>query len=90
METKGTNRRTCLVDVICGIIPVTEVKNSVQRSIIMARPSQGDTSISHANNALASHGMVLNRASKRYMRGGEGHRSTFYKNKNADLLFKSS
>ena len=70
METEGTNRRTCLVDAICGIIPVNEVKNSVRRSIIMAMPSQGDTSISHANNALASHGMVLNRASKRYMRGG--------------------
>ena len=70
METEGTNRRTCLVDAICGIIPVNEVKNSVRRSIIMAMPSQGDTSISHANNALASHGMVLNRASKRYMREG--------------------
>ena len=70
LETEGTNRRTCLVDAICGIIPVNEVKNSVRRSIIMAMPSQGDTSISHANNALASHGMVLNRASKRYMREG--------------------
>ena len=70
METEGTNRRTCLVDAICGIIPVNEVKNSVRRSIIMAMPSQGDTSISHANNALASHGMVLNRASKRYIREG--------------------
>ena len=70
METEGTNRRTCLVDAICGIIPVNEVKNSVRRSIIMAMPSQGDTSISHANNALASHGMVLNRASVRYRREG--------------------
>ena len=33
-------------------------------------PSQGDTSISHANNALASHGMVLNRAYKKYIREG--------------------
>ena len=32
METEGMNRRTCLVDAICGIIPVNEVKNSVQRS----------------------------------------------------------
>jgi hypothetical protein len=70
MEIEGTNRRTCLVDAICGIIPVNEVKNSVRRSIIMAMPSQGDTSISHANNALASHGMVLNRASVRYRREG--------------------
>ena len=36
----------------------------------MAMPSQWDTSISHANNALASHGMVLNRASVRYRREG--------------------
>jgi hypothetical protein len=70
MGTEGTNRRTCLVDAICGIIPVNVVKNSVRRSIIMAMQSQGDTSISHANNALASHGMVLNRASERYRREG--------------------
>jgi len=70
METEGTNRRTCLVDAICAVIPTNEVKNSVRRSIIIEMPSQGDTSISHANNALASHGMVLNRASKRYMREG--------------------
>ena len=68
METDGSNRRTCLVDAICGIIPFNEVKNSVQRFITMAMPSQGGTSISHANNALASHGMISNQPSKRYIR----------------------
>jgi len=36
----------------------------------MTMPPQGDTSISHAIDALESHGMVLNRASKRYIKEG--------------------
>ena len=39
METEGANRHTCLVDAICGIIPTNEVKNLVQRSIIIEMPS---------------------------------------------------
>ena len=67
----GPNNRTCLLDSIQVILPITKNKELVCSTLASSMPVEGDTSIWDITKALASHGLMLERVSGKYiLKGG--------------------
>ena len=70
VEQSCPNNRTCLLDAITAILPPTMNKELVCSAIASSMPAEGDTSILNISNALAAHGLLLERVSEKYIRKG--------------------
>ena len=64
----NTSIHTCLLDSIQAILPVTKNEELVCHAIATSMPMEGDTSVFDMTNALASHGLMLERVSGKYIR----------------------
>ena len=70
VEQSCPNNCTCLLDAITAILPPTMNKELVCSAIASSMPAEGDTSILNISNALAAHGLLLERVSEKYIRKG--------------------
>lgn len=64
----GANDRTCLADAIAALLPPDA--EAAYTVMIEATPAEGDMSPEHLAEALAAHGLSLERASKDYFLAG--------------------
>ena len=65
----GPNNRTCLLDSISTLLP-DNMKELVFSAMAASMPAQGDTSVSHIKNALATHGLLLKAVNGKYLQTG--------------------
>ena len=64
----GVNGRTCLADAVAALL--SQDAEAAYAAMIEAMPAEGDTSPEHLTEALAAHGLTLERASKNFFLAG--------------------
>ena len=62
------NERTCLCEAILAILPSHKNKELVKLVVTTSMPIMGNTSIMRVEEALASHGLILNRVNAKYIK----------------------
>ena len=74
LKTCSTNNRTCLLDAVGVLLQSSIKKDLVLYDIASSMPSEGDTSIEKAIDALSKHGMELKSVTGAYnKRGGAAY-----------------
>ena len=53
--------RLCLPEAVCSLINDDQLKCTAFNDMVMMKPTDGDMQVMHANKALSTHGLVLQR-----------------------------
>ena len=61
------DNRVCLPEAVCSLINDGQVKCTAFNNMVMMKPTDGDMQVIHANKALLTHGLVLQRHNSNFL-----------------------
>ena len=67
-----TDNRLCLPEVVCSLINDDQLKCIAFNDMVMMKPTDGDIQVMHANKALSTHRLVLQRRNSSFLSGKTG------------------